>query len=103
MPPGTLTAGQQVRAVRLNARRSWTRAAQAASFGSPVRARRRVAGAHGTRPGDQVSGVMPGHSHLASITAGWGRYIRKITNHGWSAEVGSQFGSRSLPGEPGCR
>jgi hypothetical protein len=53
--------------------------------------------------GGQVTGVMPGHSHLASITAGWGRYIRKITNHGCWAEVGSQFGSRLPPGEPGCR
>jgi hypothetical protein len=41
-PPGTTSAGQQVRAVRLNG----APAGAGSQFGSLVRARRRVAGAH---------------------------------------------------------
>jgi hypothetical protein len=90
-PPGTAPAGQQIQAARLDG--------PLAGDSPPWR---RVPGGLG-RAWCHVTGVRPGHSLLASITAGWSRDSRKITNHGGSAEAGSRFGSRSLPGEPGCR
>ena len=57
----------------------------------------------GPCPPDHLALVSPGHFQAASMTSGCGRYIRRITNHGSVAEVGSQFGFPAPPGGSGSR